>query len=374
MRALAIAAGAVLLAACGSDAPSFSETRPVFHEEGYPELLSDWNVVKAEGGALRLAAGVTPYDLATPLFTDYALKLRTVALPEGTKADYREVDVFAFPVGTIISKTFYYGENADGTVTDEGAPAFSGGALPMNGVRLMETRILAHRSAGWVAVSYVWNDEQTEAMLKRTGAIERLTLARGGAAPVDFPYVVPNQNQCAGCHAPNNTTRAISPIGPKARHLNKASVYHDGANQIAHWRDAGLLSISEADLAAAPMNAVWTDEEWSIDDRARAYLDSNCSHCHNKVGPADTSGLDLTPAAAGPALGFCKAAIAAGDGAGGRPYDIVPGHPEDSILLFRMETTNPAAMMPELGRSLSHSEGVALIRDWIAGLDGDGCV
>ncbi|MEO1014592.1 MAG: SO2930 family diheme c-type cytochrome [Pseudomonadota bacterium] len=373
LRILFALNAAVLLAACGSETSTVSNARPVFHEEGYPERLSDWNVVRSEGGALRLAAGTTPYDLATPLFTDYALKLRTVSLPEGAKADYRDDDVFAFPVGTIITKTFYFGQNADGAVTDSGAPAFSDGALPMEGVRLMETRVLAHRADGWVAIPYVWNEAQTEAMLKRTGAIATLTLARAGTTPVEFPYVVPNQNQCAGCHAPNNTTRAISPIGPKARHLNTASVYHDGANQIAYWRDAGLLAISEAEFAAAPQNAVWTDETASVDARARAYLDSNCSHCHNSVGPADTSGLDLTPTAAGPSLGYCKAAIAAGDGAGGRPYDIVPGHPDDSILLFRMETTDPAAMMPELGRALAHDEGVALIREWIAGLDSDGC-
>ena len=111
----------------------------------------------------------------------------------------------------------------------------------------------------------------------------------------------------------------------------------------------------------------------SLDARARAYLDINCSHCHNPSGPADTSGLNLEPDAAGPALGTCKAPIAAGGGSGGRPYGIVPGKPEESITVFRMETTDPGKMMPELGRAVSHEEGVALITAWIAQMQGE-CV
>jgi hypothetical protein len=71
----------------------------------------------------------------------------------------------------------------------------------------------------------------------------------------------------------------------------------------------------------------------------------------------------------GPSYGRCKASIAAGAGTGGRPYDIVPGAPEKSIFVYRMETTKPGHMMPELGRSVSHEEGVALISAWIAEME-----
>ena len=368
-RALCAGIALVLTGACGG-APA--PPQPNFHAEGYPERLSDWGVVVAEDGALRLGEGVTPYALATPLFTDYAQKLRTVWLPPGTSADYRPDDVFDFPVGTIITKTFYYPQSADGVVSEGPGPGLIDGALPIGGVRLVETRVLARRAGGWVAIPYVWDGDGSDAALKRTGAVIALTLSKPSGERLAFPYVVPNQNQCAGCHAPNNTTRALSPIGPKARHLNHPSPYHSGVNQLDLWRATGLLTVDDDAARAAPRNARYDDPTESLDARARAYLDANCSHCHNAAGPADTSGLDLEPHAAGPALGLCKAAIAAGDGAGGRPYDIVPGAPEQSILLFRLETTNPAAMMPELGRSLSHSEGVALIREWIAAMEG-GC-
>ena len=71
------------------------------------------------------------------------------------------------------------------------------------------------------------------------------------------------------------------------------------------------------------------------------------------------------------ALGIYKATVSAGAGTGGHTYSIVPGHPEESIMVYRMNSTNPGAMMPELGRSLIHQEGVALISEWIKEMEVD---
>ena len=46
------------------------------------------------------------YTLASPLFTDYALKFRTITLPQGARLEYKADGVLDFPVGTVISKTF----------------------------------------------------------------------------------------------------------------------------------------------------------------------------------------------------------------------------------------------------------------------------
>jgi len=372
---LFVALTLAVLAAC-SRASSPPQPAPVFHEDGYPAALSDWNLMSAANGELTLSPSVTPYDLATPLFTDYALKLRTVTLPAGTSATYSDDDAFDFPVGTIISKTFYYpqaGGEWTGDVVEGPNPTAANGRLRLDGVRLIETRLLVHRAQGWVAIPYVWNEEQTDAFLQRTGATKRLTLHRSDGRAEPFAYVVPNQNQCAGCHATNNTTRRMLPIGPKARHLNKASTFNVDENQLDHWVKAGMLKGAPADMSAAPRNAVWTNKSEKLDARARAYLDANCSHCHSDVGPADTSGLDLRPwIAFGPKYGECKTPVAAGGGSGGQPYDIVPGAPEHSIFIYRMATTQPGNMMPELGRSTNHEEGVALIADWIAAMEG-GC-
>ncbi len=358
----------LLLAACGGDeAPP-----PTFHGDNNPQRLSDWGMMAADQDALQLGDGVTPYDLATPLFTDYALKLRTVWMAEGA-ATYDPEDAFDFPVGTVLTKTFFYpvkGDEWTGAVSYGDEHTVKDGVMTLDGYRLMETRILVRRDAGWAALPYIWNDDQTDAVLKRTGAVMPLTLHRPDGRAEDFAYVVPNANQCAACHATNAITKALQPIGPKARHLNKRSTFSPAFNQLDYWIAAGLLTGDFTDDATAKQSADWTDGSLPLAARARAYLDINCSHCHNPGGAADTSGLDLEPDATGPAMGHCKSPIAAGSGSGGRPFDIVPGHPEQSITVFRMETTDPGAMMPELGRSTAHDEGVALVAQWIAEMEG----
>lgn len=361
----------LLLAACSQ------ETAPTFHANENPELLSEWGVVTAKDGALHLNAAVTPYDLATPLFSDYALKLRTVWMPDGQPAVYDPKESFDFPVGAIITKTFYYptpDNKWSGDISIGRERSLNDGAhgktMALDHLRLIETRILVHREHGWDALPYVWNEDQSDAVLKRTGAVIPMTLHRDDGRREPFSYLVPNANQCAGCHATNATTKAIKPIGPKARHLNKPSSFAPGFNQLDHWLAKGLLA-GEIETPA-PRNVDWTDEAAPLAARARAYLDANCSHCHNPNGAADTSGLNLEPDATGPAMGRCKTPIAAGRGSGGRAYDIVPGRPDLSITVFRMETTDPGAMMPELGRAVTHEEGVALVKEWIAEMEG-GC-
>jgi len=169
-------------------------------------------------------------------------------------------------------------------------------------------------------------------------------------------------------------TKVIAPIGPKARHLNRGYRYADGSeNQLAHWTAIGYLK-GAPDGTAAPKNADWRDIAQPLAARARAYLDVNCGHCHNPNGPADTTALDLTIFAADDRhLGMCKPPVAAGRGTGDHLFDIVPGKPDDSILPYRMTSSEPGVMMPEQGRNTTHREGVALIREWIAGWSGS-CV
>ena len=374
---LAFWIGIIALAACAPKAsdPTADELLldPVFHAAGNPPMLADWGQVISDGTKLRITDNALVYDLNTPLFSDYALKLRTVHVPNGVKAVYNDKDVFDFPVGTVITKTFYYPRGSTENVvkkpeTDHETQRHS---LSVRDYHLLETRVLARRDDGWAAFPYVWNEAQTEASLKRIGDIKQLVLDDKGAH-TEFAYVVPNANQCAGCHATNNTTRKIEPIGPKARHLNRDFIYdHGPQNQLIEWAERGILTgVPEAQNA--PQAVDWTDAAAALPDRARAYLDINCAHCHNQVGPADTSGLHLEPdTPMGPDLGMCKPPIAAGTGTGGLRFGIVPGKPEDSIFVYRTASTDPAVMMPELGRALAHAEGVALLEDWIAQMDGD---
>jgi uncharacterized repeat protein (TIGR03806 family) len=370
--------GALALGAC------FRAPEPVhFFAEGQPARLSDWRVIYADGDNLALNAGVVPYDLNTPLFSDYAHKLRTVWLPHAMAAKYNTDASFEFPVGTIITKTFYYPLPKDAARnprsvarTYDQSRDFSTGAkseqgLKLANVHLVETRLLVRRENGWEAFPYVWNSAQTEAELARTGDAMSLELVSDDGSRETFNYVVPNQNQCAGCHVVDLKTKAIAPIGTKARHLNRAMTYTAGSeNQLVHWSKIGYLA-GLPNVASAPKNADWHDPDQPVDARARAYLDVNCGHCHNPKGAANTSALDLTIFAENDRhLGVCKPPVAAGRGTGDHFFDIVPGKPEDSILAYRMLSSEAGVMMPEQGRNTTHREGVELIRQWISAIPG----
>ena len=370
MRACLLASAAFVLAALAScsRAPA-----PVsFIADGRPEHLSDWHVLNVSGGRLAPNAGVLPYDLVTPLFSDYAHKLRTVWMPKGVSAAYSVDKAFDFPVGTILSKTFYYPRADAGAVreTDDAEPGSPAAGLDLSRVRLIETRLLVRRADGWTALPYVWNADQSEAELQRTGDEKPLELVDSQGHGRKFTYVVPNENQCASCHVTNLRSGEFTPLGPKARNLNRSLAYTDGSqDQIARWVRAGFLAgVPGGEL---PRAADWRDARTPIAERARSYLDVNCAHCHQSDGTASNTALRLD--ALGPAdwsLGLCKPSVAAGKGTGDRIHDIEPGKPDDSILPFRLASTEGGVMMPELGRSTVHREGVQLIRDWIAAMPG----
>ena len=372
---------AILLAALAGCGSPPSVTR--FERDAYPDRLSAWGVVVARGDALVLGRDVLPYDLATPLFSDYAHKLRTVWMPPGATARYSDTDVFDFPVGTIFSKTFFYPRYAGPrdparagrvSLAEDPTRDFAGEGLALDNVRLVETRLLVRSQDGWDALAYVWDDAQREAYLKIAGADAKLDAVADDGSTVAVRYLVPTRNECANCHATNHGSRQIRPIGPAARRLNKVYAhYADGAApQLARWVTTGRLDRAPED---APADAVWRTGAFDdLEARARAYLDANCGHCHSPTGAADTSGLFLNRATSDwRQLGLCKAPIAAGRGSGGRSFAIVPGRPDASIMTFRLASTEPSVMMPELGRTTVHHAGLELIERWIAQLPGE-CV
>lgn len=308
-----------------------------------------------DAGARAPNADLTPYALNTPLFSDYAQKFRFAFLPSGAKAAYRPDSVFDFPVGAVLVKTFAY-------------PADF--RAPDRAVRYIETRLLIHRPTGWVPLTYVWNAEQTQAVLKRAGARTDIAFTDTQGAHVAFSYAVPNVNQCKECHA---LSGVLTPIGPKARNLNGDYAYAGGhENQLAHWAKAGLLQ-GAPPPAQAPLMVRWDDASQPVALRARAYLDANCGHCHNPQGLANNSGLfldwgrkDLV------AAGIGKRPVAAGQASANLDFDIAPGEPDASILVHRMASRDPGIMMPEIGRTLVHKEGLDLVRAYVAQMQREG--
>jgi len=340
-------------------------------EEPFPDRLSEWRLFQGRLADLRPNEGVVPYDVGVPLFSDHALKYRTLWMPAGRAAEYRADGAFDLPEGTVFSKTFYYRRAGEGGVTGTPADLAPGGLAFRAADRLLvETRLLVRARTGWVALPYVWDEAQSDATLQVAGDERRFDWRPAKGARETFVYLVPNTDQCAGCHVSGQgAQQRLRPLGPTARQINVDFAYADGQeNQLTRWSRLGLLAKAPAP-ASAPR---WkTGKDAPLADRARAYLEVQCAHCHSPQGPAASSGLYLHAAETVPErLGVCKTPVAAGRGSGGLRYDVVPGRPDESILFFRMASREPDIMMPELGRSLRDDAGLELVRQYIASLSG----
>lgn len=358
-----IDAGAVIdagdAAALDAGPWAFPETPPATLSET-PLFAAGAPIVN---GRVVPTSGNEPYELSTALFSDYAVKQRTLWFPEGAQAAYDPQEVLQLPVGTVITKTFTM-------LADRRAP--DGAA------RVIETRLLVRRASGWEAFPYVWNDAQTEATLAPGGRVIDISTIDATGAPQQFAYLVPSRNQCQECHHfLVGGTQQLTPIGPKARYLN-FDVTRDGVaeNQLVRLarlgKLAGLPALADrpkaVDAFAADPNA------FTLDERARAYLDINCAHCHRPEATAGvTSQLFLNRGNTNAFnLGECKRPGSAGPGVGG-DFDIVPGSHGTSILWFRMQTVESGKMMPAIGRATQHVEGAKLLADWIDAMPARDC-
>ena len=313
--------------------------------DSFPNKLSDFSFFVDDSAQIP-NENVIPYELISTLFSDYSYKQRWVYVPNNKKAKYEEDWVFDFPAGSALIKTFYY-------PIDERDPSA--------GKQLLETRLLLRKENGWEAVSYAWNKEQNEAFKKVAGKTINVAWIDFTGAERDVRYRVPNVNQCKECHAAEDK---ITPIGPKARNINKDFEFKEGNfNQLVYWMNREIIDEYPLELKS-PVD--WTDETKDINDRVRSYLDVNCGHCHSPTGNANSTGLYLhLNETRDIHLGKYKKPVATGRGSGGLKYSIVPGKPEESILLHRMASMDPGVMMPESGRALTHEEAVDMVREWI---------
>jgi uncharacterized repeat protein (TIGR03806 family) len=314
----------------------------------FKERLSEYGFFKGALKDLQPVEGVVRYELATPLFTDYAVKDRFIVVPAGKTVRYAAQGPLDFPDSTFLIKNFAY-RNKD------------------NQKVMIETRILVRdpSDGAWKVMDYLWDSTQTDAVKHITGAAIPIQLRDDQGALISTVYRMPNTNDCKRCHYNNSV---LSPIGPKARNLNLVLAGHVD-NQLAEWVAKDRLSGLPA-LDRVEKMPDWRDSvHYSVEQRARAYLDVNCSHCHTQGGDAMNTGLFLEYQQHDPQhLGMMKAPVSAGGGAGGMNYDVIPGDAAHSILAYRMNSTEPGTAMPELARTVIHREAVRLIEQWIGGM------
>jgi len=337
-----------------------------------PEWLSETHLLQWDGNSVTHNEAMFVYELNTSLFTDYAIKQRAIWMPEGTQANYvGDGDVLEFPVGTVITKTFMMASDM---------------RQPQQDLTIIETRLLILGSNGWNAWPYLWLEDGSDAQRWVPGQVQVFDFIDPQGTPRTANYLVPQRNQCLECHEVKDVAdnRVLMPIGPTPRNINRLGVGDSVTNQLEALimtdRLSGLASVEEVD-AAHDFGAIERDgveglDESTIESAARDYLDINCAHCHSPNGiEGETSQLFLNYDNDDAFhLGVCKPPGSAGQGAQDRDYDIVPGDPQASILHYRTQTEELGAMMPQIGRSLAHTQGAALIWAWIEQMPPDDCL
>jgi len=224
--------------------------------------LSQLNIFTGDLSDLNPSINTFEYELSTSLYSDYAHKLRLIALPNDQAMEYDGDGFPLFPDGTVMAKTFYY--NLD----ENNASA---------GKKIIETRILIKQSNIWHLGNYVWNAAQNEATYDEDAHIVPVTWmdAQGNEKSVD--YKVPDYPSCVMCHQ-NNGRR--TPIGPRLRSMNFDI---NSKNQLQTFIDNGHL-INAPDPSTISALPDWEDTNVSTEARTKAYFDMNCAHCHSPGG------------------------------------------------------------------------------------------
>ena len=300
-----------------------------------PERLSQTGCFADAAGHV-LAAGVVPYTVNTPLWSDGAEKLRAFALPAGGTITYRDDDGWVFPVGAVLLKTFVLGE------------------------RRLETRLLRRGATGWTGYAYRWNPEQTDASLL-PGPVDEAVMGPEGPQPWHYP----SRAECDQCHtAPAGVT-----LGLSTRQLNGPMTYGDRAPypQLEALAGAGYVALPgpAADLPSFPAP---DDADADVEARARALLDANCSMCHRPNGTANAR-IDLRATTPLAETGLCDQPPQQGDLGLVDARLVAAGDPARSVLLARVSRRGDE-QMPPLGTARVDAHGVTLIGAWIQGLAG----
>jgi len=311
-----------------SNISSFStDVTPVIPE--FLPTLSEMNLFTGNIAELNISPKAFLYDISTQLHTDYAHKQRVISLPTGTSMEYQGDGLPKFPDGTLIGKTFYY--NYDETNLDLGR-------------KIIETRILIKQSNVWHIGNYLWNDDQTDAVLDEDEHIVPVSWINEFGEEMMTNYEVPNYLSCVMCHQ-NNGDR--TPIGPKIRSMN---FNVDGKNQVTEFVNKNYLinAPNPNDIGSLPN---WEDTNYSDQERTKAYFDMNCAHCHSPGGFHNTNY------------------------SGNMDFRLETSFEESQIYenRFSIRTRFPSSIsnysMPYIGVTIPHQEAIDLIIPYLESLE-----
>lgn len=332
----------------------------------FPRKLSETGLFTSTKELLP-APGLIPYSVNSPLWSDGAHKERYLAIPGTAQIGYNEIPYpqpapgaprgWKFPDGTVAVKTF-------SLELEAGNP---------QSTQRLETRILhLEKTPGtdevgdqvWRGYTYLWNEEQSDAILLDAAGKDVTYTVKDPAAPGgkrEQTWHYPSRAECTMCH----TMPAKYVLGLDTLQLNRDHNY-DGvvANQLATFEHLGLFSKPLPDSPdKLPKLSDYSDVSADLNARARSYLHSNCSHCHRKWGGGNASfqllgTLDLAETGTvgvRPNHGFFELS---------EPALLIPGDPDRSMIYHRM-TRLGLGRMPHIASSVKDAQAVQLIGDWI---------
>ncbi|WP_286221190.1 PQQ-dependent sugar dehydrogenase [Marinobacter apostichopi] len=307
---------------------------PVTVDTELPQQLSDTGCVQASA-PWQPADGLIPYRPIEAFWSDGAEKTRYLALPDNTNISIDNQGDFQLPRGSVLVKHF---------------------ALDQ---RLIETRLYLHGADGsWTGYSYQWNHAGTDAQLV-SGSQD---LDVGGQL-----WHYPSAGECNQCH----TSAAGSSLGLETDQLNSRFTYPQtgiSANQLDTLSSIGVFEASPTSAQRSRRLNQSSDTSASLEDRARSYLHSNCSHCHRPGGTTQST-MDLRANTPLNATGTCDVAPTNGDLGRSGARLVQPGDADNSLLHLRMVITD-SNRMPPISTLLVDNRGAELVADWINQLPG----
>ena len=314
-----------------------------------PVLLSQTGVFSDTAKRIP-SKELIPYDLVVAFWSDGADKSRWIALPN-EKIAFSATGEWRFPPGTVFVKNF--------DLLTDGA-----GASPKH---RLETRLLVCDSAGGVyGVVYKWRADGSDADLIEGSQTEDIAIRSANGEVHQQSWYYPSRQDCLTCH----TANAGGVLGVKTRQMNRSFTYPSGVsdNQLRTWSHLGLFApgFKDEDLRSFAALASAADASRTLEDRARSYLDANCSQCHRPGGTvANFDARYDTP--------LTRQALIDGpvliDQGIDHPRVISPHDIWRSIVYMRANTTGDIKM-PPLARETIDQKGMQLLKDWINSLPG----
>lgn len=318
-----------------------------------PPLLSQTGAFK-DVRTLTPNDNLVPYDLNVSFWSDGATKSRWVAIPgldgQIQKIGFSPTGEWKFPNGTVFVKHFEL-------PIDDTHP---------NVHRRLETRFIVCNSTGGVyGVTYKWRPDNSDAELLGTNLVEKIPIQTASGTRTQQWYY-PSREDCRTCH----TRLAGGVLGVKTRQLNRDFAYPSGVidNELRAWNHVGFFNsqFDEAALSAYPKLARSDDAARILEDRARSYLDANCSNCHRPNGTV--ASFDARYDTPLPEQNLIKGQVLIDEGMDNASI-IAPNDIWRSIALVRMRTLE-GFKMPPLAHQVSDRAGIELIEKWVQSMPG----